>query len=61
MHAHTCACGCVCVSVRAGESLDTHMAEITYLFQGLNTINFLLVHTKRKLGDQVPGPHVVIQ
>ena len=59
VHARTCACGRVCVSTRAGESLDTHMAEITYLFQGLNT--FPSCSHKINLGDQVPGSHMVIQ
>lgn len=34
--ARTCACGCVCAYPQ-GLEIWTHMAEIMYLFQGLNT------------------------
>lgn len=58
MHAHVHVA--VCAYPRGLESLWTHtwLRSHTY-FRDL--IHFLLVHTKCKLGDQVPGSHMVIQ
>lgn len=61
-----CACACthmyvwVCVRIHKGWRVSGHtwLRSCTY-FRDL--IHLLLVHTECKLGDQVPGPHMVIQ